>query len=469
MKKQMLLLAIVASLTALPLLAGDHARSGSSYALMFIRKHDANDDGKLNADEYPQRYRKYFGKSDSNQDGYVDTSELATQMESIRFQWRERMQERAKQYRDAKLQQLVNRAFDGDANADGRLNADEAAAVIKKSFGDVDSDNDGYLARAEVEVAFGLEPQATKTIVETAAGAGSFQTLLQAAVAAGLDEALQGDGPFTVFAPTDEAFAQIPEETLTALLKDKQQLAAVLKYHVVAGNVLAKDVVKLSKAQTLQGDSVPISTSSYGVQVDGAKVVKTDILCSNGVIHVIDSVLLPDFPQSVADTDSELLRLGTDEIKKQWVTVNDGVMGGVSEGNVRRTDDGTLEFYGNLSLRNNGGFASVRSMPQALNFEDGDTLVARVRGDGREYYLNVYEPSFRMAFSYRAPIKTEEGKWIEVRVPLSDFYATSFGRRVPNAELNPSKVHSVGFLLSDKKAGPFRLEVESIRLAKEGE
>ena len=605
MKKQSLLFAVVAILVVTPLWAGDH---GALFSGMFIQKYDANDDGKLNADEYPERYRKYFGKTDSDQDGYVDTGELATQMESIHSQWRERMRENATAHRNGKLRQLVDRAFDRDANEDGRLNADEASAVIKRSFGEADSDNDGYLARAEVEVALGLEPQVIKTIVETAAAAGSFQTLIKAAVAAGLDEPLQGDGPFTVFAPTDAAFAQIPKETLTALLKDKQKLTAVLKYHVVSGTVLAKDVVKLSEAQTLQGDSVQILTSSCGVQVDNAKVVKTDILCSNGVIHVIDavllpknseqpvsteksivetaigagsfktlveavqaaglvdalsgdddltvfaptdaafakipeavlnkilsdkeklqailtyhvvpgkvlakdvvelktaktlqgqsvdisvtsegvkidnanilktdikcsngvihvidSVILPEFPKSVSKADSELIRIESVGINNQWVTVNDGVMGGESEGKFLRTDDETLEFYGNLSLRNNGGFVSVRSMPQELNLEDGDTVVVRVRGDGREYYLNLYESNFRMAFSYRAPIKTEQGKWIEARVPLSDFYATSFGRRVRNAELKPSRVNSVGFLLSDKKAGPFRLEVESIRVAK---
>ena len=108
-------------------------------------------------------------------------------------------------------------------------------------------------------------------------------------------------------------------------------------------------------------------------------------------------------------------------------------------------------------------------MPQKLGFEDGDTIVARVRGDGREYYLNLYEPTYRMAFSYRSPIKTKDGEWVDVRVPLSDFYATSFGRRVRSSKLNADKINSVGFLLADKKAGPFRLEVDSLRVVKSGE
>ena len=470
MLKTFYLLAAMSGLIATPLFAGDHL---ASYSSMIIRKYDTNDDGKLNADEYPRKYRRYFGKSDGNQDGYVDASELSTQLNEMRSQWRERMKEKAQEYRNRKLQQLVDRAFAGDANADGRLNADEASAVIKKAFAEVDGDDDGYLSRAEVERAFGLAPQAEKNIVETAAGAGSFQTLLKAAVAAGLDEALQREGPFTVFAPTDEAFAKISPATLNRLLADKEELKAVLLYHVVAGKVVAKDVVELKSAKTLQGQSVNISVSDEGVQIDGANVVQTDIACSNGVIHVIDSVLVPELTDSASAPESgsedRLLSLHPDDFKKTWVTVNDGVMGGVSKGSVRLTADQTLEFFGNLSLQNNGGFASVRSMPQQLGLEEGDTLVARVRGDGREYYLNLYEPSYRIAFSYRAPIKTEDGKWTEVRVPLNDFYATSFGRPVNNARLNPSKVNSIGFLLSDNQAGPFRLEVKSIRVVKSGE
>lgn len=609
------LLVIFTGLMATPLIAGDHA---SSFSSMIIRKYDQNDDKKLNADEYPDRYQQYFAKTDANRDGYVDAAELATQMVEARAQWREKMQQRAEEQRTRKLQQLVEKAFAGDANEDEKLNADEASAVIKRSFGEVDTNSDGYLVRDEVERAFGLEPQAAMNIVETAAEAAKFQTLLKAAEAAGLADALRGEGPFTLFAPTDEAFANVSQDDLAALLEDKEKLAAVLKYHVVSGKVLAKDVVKLSSAETLQGTAVEISASDGGVRIDNAKiittdircsngvihvidtvllpkshektvdvvksagdepvplktvvetavdagsfdtlvtavkaaglvealsgdrsltvfaptdeafakiptdtlqdiladkekltailtyhvvrgkylskdvvridwaktlqgsaidvtsskegvkvndakVIQTDILCSNGVIHVIDSVLLPESLQTPSRSDNVLLPFGSGDFEDTWVTVNDGVMGGVSEGKVRLSDDNTLEFYGNLSLRNNGGFASVRSMPQELNVEDGSVLVARVRGDGREYFVNLYEPGYNMAFSYRAPIKTVEGEWTEVRVPLEDFYATSFGRRVQAKDLNPAKVNSIGFLLSDKQAGPFRLEVESIRIEK---
>ena len=129
-------------------------------------------------------------------------------------------------------------------------------------------------------------------IVDTAIAAGSFKTLVTAVQAAGLVETLKGEGPFTVFAPTDEAFAKLPAGTLDALLKDKAKLQAVLTYHVVSGRVMASDVTKLNSAKTVQGQSLAINTSK-GVKVGTANVVKTDVLASNGVIHVIDTVLIP--------------------------------------------------------------------------------------------------------------------------------------------------------------------------------
>ena len=131
-----------------------------------------------------------------------------------------------------------------------------------------------------------------KDIVDTAVAAGNFKTLSAALKAADLVPTLKGKGPFTVFAPTDAAFAKIPKSDLDALLKDKAKLTKVLTYHVVAGKVMAADVVKLKTAKTLEGSSITIDTSA-GVKVDGAHVIKTDIAASNGVIHVIDAVILP--------------------------------------------------------------------------------------------------------------------------------------------------------------------------------
>ena len=132
-----------------------------------------------------------------------------------------------------------------------------------------------------------------KDIVDTAVAAGDFNTLVTAVKAAGLVETLKGEGPFTVFAPTDAAFAKVPTDTLNALLADKAALANVLTYHVVAGNVMAADVVKLTSAVTVQGQAVSIEVKDGKVYLDGAQVVATDIKASNGVIHVIDAVILP--------------------------------------------------------------------------------------------------------------------------------------------------------------------------------
>lgn len=146
---------------------------------------------------------------------------------------------------------------------------------------------------------FAADPPAPKEkpkdIVDTAVAAGSFKTLAAALKAADLVATLKGKGPFTVFAPTDEAFAKLPKGTVEDLLKpeNKAKLTAILTYHVVPGNVLAADVVKLSKAKTVQGSEVTIKVKDGKVMVDNANVTSTDIKCGNGVIHVIDAVILP--------------------------------------------------------------------------------------------------------------------------------------------------------------------------------
>lgn len=158
--------------------------------------------------------------------------------------------------------------------------------------------NDAKVVKADIDTSNGvihvidtvLLPK--NDIVETARGAGSFKTLLTALEAADLTDALRGDGPFTVFAPTDAAFAKLPEGTVDALLKDIPKLQSILTYHVVAGEVFARDVVTLSDAETLQGGRVRIDSSS-GVLINDSRVVKADIGATNGVIHVIDTVLIP--------------------------------------------------------------------------------------------------------------------------------------------------------------------------------
>ncbi|GAB4234465.1 MAG: fasciclin domain-containing protein [Acidobacteriota bacterium] len=135
--------------------------------------------------------------------------------------------------------------------------------------------------------------KAKADIVDTAVKAGKFQTLVKAVQAAGLVETLKGKGPFTVFAPTDEAFAKLPAGTLENLLKDKAKLTAILTYHVVPGKLTASDVLKSNSLGTLQGNRLAVKASPAPM-VDNARIVQTDIECSNGVIHVIDTVVLPD-------------------------------------------------------------------------------------------------------------------------------------------------------------------------------
>ncbi len=150
-------------------------------------------------------------------------------------------------------------------------------------------------------------PAAQADIVDTAVSAGSFKTLVAAVQAAGLVDALKGEGPLTVFAPTDDAFAKLPAGTLDNLLKpeNKETLQAILTYHVVPGKVTAAQAAKLSSATTLQGQDISIAASNGGVKIDNANVVKTDIACSNGIIHVIDAVILPSNDTNAAPAPAQ--------------------------------------------------------------------------------------------------------------------------------------------------------------------
>lgn len=148
----------------------------------------------------------------------------------------------------------------------------------------------------------------------------------------------------------------------------------------------------------------------------------------------------------------------------KWQIVNDGVMGGRSQSRYRLTDDGWLEFKGTLSLENNGGFASVRLMGQPMKLSSGDTLVARVRGDGRTYTFNVYDRGDFRGYSFRQTFKTKKDEWIEVEFPIDDFVATWRGRTFRNEKLQAAKANGLGFLLGDKKPGPFQLEIDWVRV-----
>ncbi|MHC4398316.1 MAG: CIA30 family protein [Planctomycetota bacterium] len=165
-----------------------------------------------------------------------------------------------------------------------------------------------------------------------------------------------------------------------------------------------------------------------------------------------------------ADEARVLFEFSTPGVAKDWRTVNDGVMGGVSDGCFKINEDKKMKFYGTLSLENNGGFASVRSRPTNLGIKSGDSIVARVRGDGREYRLSLHVPRSSGGYSYRQSFKTKKGEWTEVSFPVDKCVATYHGRVFPNQKLDPDEVNSVGFLLGDKKAGPFKLEVDWIKV-----
>jgi len=154
----------------------------------------------------------------------------------------------------------------------------------------------GVAVVAALMTASVAQAQSTKDVVDTAVANGSFKTLAKALQAADLVDTLKGKGPFTVFAPTDDAFAKLPAGTLEDLLKpeNKDKLRRILTYHVVSGRVMAADVVKLKSTKAVSGDSIDITASGGTVMVENARVVKTDVAASNGVIHVIDSVILPD-------------------------------------------------------------------------------------------------------------------------------------------------------------------------------
>jgi monofunctional biosynthetic peptidoglycan transglycosylase len=167
----------------------------------------------------------------------------------------------------------------------------------------------------------------------------------------------------------------------------------------------------------------------------------------------------------VADTKRQvLLNFENSKSIQNWRTINDGVMGGRSVGRYRLTENKMLEFYGRLSLENNGGFASIRLPSGDLNFKKGDLLILRLRGDGRTYNMNLYALKNLGGISFRQSFKTLPNKLIEVKLPVDKFVATWRGRAFPKQKLTPEDVTGLGFLLGDKKEGEFNLQLESISI-----
>ncbi len=165
-----------------------------------------------------------------------------------------------------------------------------------------------------------------------------------------------------------------------------------------------------------------------------------------------------------AAEDRVLMSFDKAEAAKAWSAVNDGVMGGRSIGRFRINAEKKLEFFGNLSLENNGGFASVRARTGKLGLQKGDVIVARVRGDGRQYNFNLYTQRNLGGYSYRQSFKTRKDEWVEVSLPVDKFAATWRGRRFPNQKLDPGKVAGFGILLGDKKPGSFKLELDWVKV-----
>ncbi|MDG2013209.1 MAG: CIA30 family protein [Pirellulaceae bacterium] len=154
---------------------------------------------------------------------------------------------------------------------------------------------------------------------------------------------------------------------------------------------------------------------------------------------------------------------------KGWRSVNDGVMGGRSVGQSTINSDNNLEFSGTLSLANNGGFSSIRATGSNLRMSKGQTILLRVKGDGRKYNFNLYSRGNLGGYSFRQSFATEKGKWIQVSLPVDKFFATWRGRNYSSVNLNPAEVKGMGILLGDKKAGPFKLEIDWIKLVGKGE
>ena len=163
------------------------------------------------------------------------------------------------------------------------------------------------------------------------------------------------------------------------------------------------------------------------------------------------------------DNQRLIFNFNAPESGKTWVSVNDNVMGGVSDGKFKITQEKTLFFYGSLSLENNGGFASIRCLPTQLGLKKNDSIYFQAKGDGREFTMNLYTNKRLTAFSYRQSFKTKNNEWVEISLPLEKFIATSFGKVIPKAEpINPSEIESLGFMIGDKKPGAFQIEFKNI-------
>lgn len=398
------------------------------------------------------------------------------------------------------------------------------------------------------------EATTEQSIPAIASSSERLETLVAAVTAAELVDALSGEGPFTVFAPTDEAFGRLPEGTIESLLEEpgKKTLTRILTHHVIPGRYEASDLVGMDSIETLAGTSLTLASLKGRLLVEESIVESANIGASNGVVHIIDRVLLPpvevdplevlleqaidrgvplfndgnieaccavystaldaviigdswglcsDRTKELAESVSEAAR-DKDERSRAWAyrriidsllrerrrdsgehskssessnavftfedsseirgwrTVLDGVMGGLSTGEIDLRND-ALVFTGETSLRNNGGFSSIRcELPQGT-FAEADAIKMRVRGDGRKWIVGTRKGTQMGGDSYWTRFNTEDGEWQTLTIPIKDMERHFFGQRL-SGRITPEEVRGLEFYMYDKKAGPFSLEIDSI-------
>lgn len=183
------------------------------------------------------------------------------------------------------------------------------------------------------------------------------------------------------------------------------------------------------------------------------------LLSGAGILATAQETKIQNGTQTQAH--QTLADFSSDETSLKWKTVNDGVMGGISDGSSSITAEQHLVFQGNISLENNGGFSSIRTYGKKHDLSAYAGLQLKIKGDGRMYYLTA-RTHRRQMLAFWSPIQTKKDEWITVQVPFSSFYATSFGRKIPGLRLNPAQISSIGFMIYDKQSGPFKIEVDEI-------
>ena len=419
-------------------------------------------------------------------------------------------------------------------------------------------------ARLAIAIALTTTVATGSTIPELASSSERLTTLVAAVQAAELGEALSGDGPLTVFAPTNDAFARIDEATLNALLEEpgRETLRRILAHHVVPGRLDVQSLMNRDEIVTLAGTTLSVDTVRDRILIDNAAVESADLVASNGIVHVIDRVLMPPPPESplraylerVIDRGVPLFNNGetagcaavyataldailnsdgwglapgqraalkselqdADQMAdprsrawayrgiiddlwdnamqadnsrqasmnsndggvalfdfndpaslKRWNIVLDGVMGGLSTGRISAGSD-TLRFTGETSLRNNGGFSSMRAAIPVGTLAGYDALRLRVKGDGREWIVGTRASSQMGGDSYWTRFKTTRGEWMDVLVPIEQMERHFFGQAM-RGTIRPEQVGGIEFYMYDKKAGPFDLEIDRIDAVNTGE